>query len=156
MNAVRRASYEVEMAPAETTDVKIDALSKSLDETKQDVRELRQAAHSHDSEMSTEFTAVRREMSAGFTAIRRELSDGLAAVRSEMNTGFAGIRSDLHTAVTTLTASNAEIRASVKTLTWVVGILATLVFGSFAAEKGPRLLEAIAETDASVPVAAVR
>lgn len=69
---------------------------------------------------------------------------------------FNAVRSELHTAVTTLTASNAEIRASVRTLTWAVGILVTLILGSFAAEKGPRLLEAIAKKDAPVTVAAVR
>ena len=111
------------MPHAETTDAKIDALSKSLDETKQDVRELRQETRS-----------LRAEMHAGFTAARNEL----------------------HTAVIALTASNAEIRASVKTLTWVVGILTTLVLGSLAAEKAPRLLKAIAEKDAAVSVAAVR
>ena len=139
MNAVRReSSYEVRMGNADATDTKIEALRDSLEETKADVRELRkdvgfvrEKVEDLRAEMNTGFTALRGEMYNGFAALRGEMNDGFAALRGEMNNGFAAFRGEMNS----LRESIADLRATVRTMVWGVGIMISLSLGFLTAGK---------------------
>src|SRR4029079_1605336 len=80
MNAVIQHRDEVDVPNAEATEAKIDGLRDSLDETKQDIRELRGQIHS----LSERVDRHHAEMHAGFAALRKTMDDMDASIRAEI------------------------------------------------------------------------
>jgi uncharacterized protein involved in exopolysaccharide biosynthesis len=124
MNAVlRKRNSEVDVGNAEATEAKIDALRSSLDEVKEDVRELRTDIHSLRDKIVKNYS----EMHAGFAALRESIAD----LQASMQSSIAGLQASMQSNVAGLHMSVAELRATMKTVFWaigVVGMLATIFF----------------------------
>lgn len=125
MNAVIQHREEVDVGNAEATEAKIDGLRDSLDETKQDIRELRGEIRS----LSDKVDRHHGESHAGFAALRKTMDDMGASLRAEIT----GIQTSLRTDIAALQQSVAGLRETLKTMFWCVGaagMLATLFFAA--------------------------
>src|SRR5262245_48177107 len=127
MNAVIQHRDEVDVPNVEATEAKIDALRDSLDETKQDVRELRGEIRS----LSDKVDRHHGEMHAGFAALRKTMDDMGASLRAEI----AGVQTSLRTDIAAIQQSVAGLRATLKTVFWGIGAVSTLAMIFFAAGK---------------------
>ena len=109
------------MGNVEATEARIDGLRDSLDETKQDVRELRGEIRS----LSDKVDRHQGEMHAGFAALRKTMDDMGASLRAEI----AGVQTGLRSDIAAIQQSVAGLRATLKTVSWgvtAVGMLATI------------------------------
>ena len=130
MNTVRRlTAYEVDVAYAETTDAKIDALRSDVDEVKQDLRELRAEVKADVRELRDGLSSLRDKVDKNYA----EMQTGFAAIRGEMQAGFTAIRSETHTGFAEMRESIAELRATVRTVFAVLTLVVTLAVLFFTA-----------------------
>jgi polyhydroxyalkanoate synthesis regulator phasin len=116
MNAVMQHRDEVGVGNVGATEAKIDALRDTLDETKQDVRELRGEIHS----LRDKVDRNHGEMHAGFAALRKTMDDMGATLRSDM----AAVQQSV-----------AGLRATLRTVLWGVTAVGMLAMIFFAAGK---------------------
>lgn len=126
MNAVRRLRpYEVDVANAETTDAKIDALREGLEDVKKDVRDLRTDVNSLRDKVDKNYSEMHKE----FAAVRSEMHAGFAAIRGEMHAGFNTLRES----ISGLEKSVAALRAMMKTALAIITLGATFAIIFFTA-----------------------
>jgi len=103
--------------------VEVRSVRDSLDETKQDVRELRVEVHS----TRDKIDKLRDEMHAGFAALR----ESIVGTQSGVQTSITSLQAN----VTNLQASIAELRATMKTAFWAVSVVGMLSMIFFTAGK---------------------
>jgi uncharacterized protein involved in exopolysaccharide biosynthesis len=138
MNAVIQHRDEVDVPNVEATEAKIDGLRGSLDETKQDVRELRGEIRS----LSEKVDRHHGEMHAGFAALRKTMDDMSASLRAEiagvqtsLRAEIGGLQTSLRSDIAAIQQNVAGLRATVKTVFWGFGAVATMAMIFFAAGK---------------------
>src|SRR6185503_730418 len=108
MNAAIQHRDEVEVGNFEATEAKIDGLRDSLDETKQDVRELRGEIRS----LSDKVDRHQGEMHAGFAALRKTMDDMGASLRAEIAGVQTSLRAEIAGVQTSLKSDIAAVQQS--------------------------------------------
>jgi uncharacterized protein involved in exopolysaccharide biosynthesis len=133
---LRQRKNEVDVGSNEATEAKIDALGDRLDDMKEDARGLRADVNS----LRDKLDKYYGEMHAGFAALRESIvgvqtgvQTNITSLQANVQASITSLQASVQTSITSLQgsvaslqASVAELRATMKTMFWAIGIVGML------------------------------